>query len=47
MMFSGPRARPLTAAGVLGGAATLLACTLLLGCGQAGQGAAQQARATG
>ena len=47
MMFSGPRARPLTAAGVLGGAATLLACTLLPGCGQAGQGPAQQAGATG
>jgi hypothetical protein len=46
MTISGPRARPLTAASVLGGAATLLACTLL-GCGQAGQGAAQQAGATG
>jgi hypothetical protein len=44
-MLSGPRARPLTATSVLGGAATLLACTLLAGCGQAGQGAAQQAGA--
>jgi hypothetical protein len=44
-MLSGPRARPLTATGVLGGAATLLACTLLAGCGQAGQGAAHPAGA--
>jgi len=46
-MFSGLWARPLTVAGALGGAGTLLACTLLLGCGQAGPGNAQQAGATG
>jgi len=45
-MFSGPLARPLATAGALG-AGPLLACTLLLGCGQPGPGAAQQAAATG
>ncbi len=47
MMFSGPRARPLAAAGTLGGAGALLAGALLLGCGQPGPGTAQQAGATG
>ena len=46
MMFSAPRARPLVTAGALG-AGPLLAGTLLLGCGQPGPGAAQQAGATG
>jgi len=46
MIFSAPRARPLATAGALG-AGPLLACTLLLGCGQPGPGATQQAAATG
>jgi hypothetical protein len=46
MIFSEPRARPLLTAGALG-AGPLLACTLLLGCGRPGPGAAQQAAATG
>jgi hypothetical protein len=46
MMFFAPRARPLVTAGALG-AGPLLAGTLLLGCGQPGPGAAQQAGATG
>ncbi len=47
MIFSAPRARSLVTAGALGGGGPLLACTLLLGCGQPGPGAAQQAGATG
>jgi hypothetical protein len=47
MMFCGPRARPLITGGALGGAGTLVACTLLIGCGQPGPHAAQRAGATG
>jgi hypothetical protein len=43
MMFSRPRARPL----ITGGGGTFLACALLIGCGQPGPHAAQQAGATG
>jgi hypothetical protein len=47
MMFCGLRARPLITGGALGGAGTLVACTLLIGCGQPGPHAAQRAGATG
>jgi hypothetical protein len=43
MTFFRPRARSL----ITGGAGTMLACTLLMGCGQPGPHAAQQAGATG